>query len=122
MKLTAVGGLVDSHGGGDDVHVEVFELAGRGGTDALEPPAHDMQGILGCIQQDPARPGDGEAAQAGGAGGDRDGQIQGEEGLAAFRFPTDDADRHVRGSCLGHRLCSGRFKNGEALVARNFTA
>jgi hypothetical protein len=31
-------------------------------------------------------------------------------------------DGHVRGSCLGHRLCSDRFKNGEALVARKLTA
>jgi hypothetical protein len=93
FEALAVGSLVDSQrGGGDDVHVEVCKLAGHGGADALEPAAHDMQGILGRVEQHPARPGDGEAAQARGAGGDRDGQVQGEEGLAAFRFPADDAD------------------------------
>ena len=34
FEALAVGGLIDSHGGsGDDVHVEVFEFAGRGGTE-----------------------------------------------------------------------------------------
>ncbi len=93
FEALSISGLVESHGGsGDDVNVEVFELAGRGGTDALEPAAHDVQGILGGVQQDPARPGDGEAAQARSAGGNRDGEVQGEEGLAAFRFPADDPD------------------------------
>ncbi len=66
FEAFAVGGLVEAHGGGgDDVHVQVFELASRGGADALEPAAHDVQGILGRVQQHPARPGDREAAQAG---------------------------------------------------------
>ena len=51
FEALAVSGLVEAHGGGgDDVHVKVFEFAGRGGTDALEPAAHDMQGVLGRVQ------------------------------------------------------------------------
>jgi len=37
-----------------------------------------------------------EAAQAGGAGGDSDGQIEGEEGFAAFGLAADDADGFTR--------------------------
>ena len=93
FEALTVGGVVDSQcRGGDDVHVEVCKLDARGGADALEPAAHDMQGILGRVEQHPARPGDGEAAQAGGAGGDRDGEVQGEEGLAALRLAADDPD------------------------------
>ena len=93
FEALAVGGLVDAQRrSGDDMHVQVFELTACRGTDALEPAAHDMQGILGRVQQHSPRPSDGEAAQAGGAGRDRDSQVQGEEGFAAFRFPTDDAD------------------------------
>ncbi len=63
FEALAVGGLVDSHGGGgDDVHVEFFEFAGRGGTDTLESSAHDMQGVFGRVQQDATGTGDGEAA------------------------------------------------------------
>ena len=31
-------------------------------------------------------------------------------------------DGHFRGSCLGHRLCSDRFKSGETLVVRKVAA
>ena len=34
----------------------------------------------------------GETAQAGGAGGDRDGDVEGEEGLAGLGLASDDAD------------------------------
>ncbi len=51
----------------------------------------DVQGVLGGIEQDPAGPGDREAAQAGCSGGDGDGQIEGEEGFAAFWLAADDA-------------------------------
>ena len=78
------------------MYVEVCKLDARGGADALEPAAHDMQGILGRVQQHPTRPGDREAAQAGGAGGDRDSQVQGKEGLAALRLAADDPNRLFR--------------------------
>ena len=51
-----------------------------------------MQRVLGGIEQDAAGPCDREAAQAGGSGGDGDGQIEGEEGFAAFGLAADDAD------------------------------
>ncbi len=93
LEAGAVGCLVEAHGGGgDDVNIQILQITGGRGADALEPAAHDMQGILGGVEQDPARPGHGEAAQAGGARGDRNGQVQGKEGLAAFGFPPDDAD------------------------------
>jgi hypothetical protein len=55
-----------------------------------------VQGIFGGIEQDAAGAADREAAQAGNAGGDRDGQIEGEEGFAAFGFAADDADGFFR--------------------------
>ena len=93
FEALAVGGLVDSHrGGGDDMNVQILQIAPGGGADTLEPAAHDVQGILGRVQQHPAGTCDGEAAQARCARGDRDGQVQGEEGLAAFGFAADDSD------------------------------
>src|SRR5271155_5389529 len=51
-----------------------------------------MQGILGGVEEDAPGPLHGEAAQAGRAGGDGDGEVEGEEGFAAFRLSADDAD------------------------------
>ena len=67
-----------------------------GGTDAFEAPAHDVQGVLGGIEQDAPGSAHGEAAQARDAGGDGDRKVEGEEGLAAFGFAADDADGLVR--------------------------
>jgi hypothetical protein len=55
-----------------------------------------MKRVLGGIEQDPAGPRDREAAQAGGSGGDGDGQIEGEEGFAALGLAADDADGFFR--------------------------
>ena len=51
-----------------------------------------MQGVLGGVEQHASWVGHGEAAQAGPARGDGDGQIEGEEGFAAFGLAADDAD------------------------------
>jgi len=51
-----------------------------------------VQGILGGIKQDAAGAADREAAQTGDAGGDGDGQIEGEEGFASLWLAADDAD------------------------------
>ena len=68
FEALAVSSLIDSHrGGGDDVNVQILQIAPCGGTDPLEPAAHDMQGILGRVQQHPAGTSDGEAAQTRGA-------------------------------------------------------
>ena len=83
-------------GGGDHLHVERGETDAGRGTDALEATADDVQGVLGGIEQDAAGIGHDETTQAGNAGGDGDGQIEGEEGFAAFRFAADDADGFFR--------------------------
>jgi hypothetical protein len=80
-------------GRGDHLDVERGEAGAGGGTDALEAAADDMKRVLGRIEQDPAGPRDREAAQAGRSGGDGDGQIESEEGFAAFGLAADDADR-----------------------------
>jgi hypothetical protein len=67
---------------------------------ATPAAAHDVQGIFGGIEQDAAGAADREAAQAGDARGDGDGQIEREEGFAAFRFAADDADGFFRPQSL----------------------
>ena len=81
----AVGAMVEAQCGDvDDGDVEGLEAGVGGLCDALEPGAHDVAGVLGGEQQDGARLVGGEAAQARDAGGDRDGEVEGEEGLAAL--------------------------------------
>src|SRR6516164_3859032 len=93
VEAGAVGIEVEAQaGGGDHLDIEIGEIAAGGGADAVEPAPHDMQGILGGIEEDAAWPLHGEAAQAGRAGGDGDGKVEGEEGFAAFRLAADDAD------------------------------
>jgi hypothetical protein len=79
-------------GRGDDLNVDVGQFDGGGGADAVEAPTDDVQGVLGGVEQHTPGVGHGEAAQAGPAGGDGDGQIEGEEGFAAFGLAADDAD------------------------------
>ncbi len=79
-------------GRGDDLDVDVGQLDRGGGADAVEPATDDVQGVLGGVEQHATGVGHGEAAQTGPAGGDGDGQIEGEEGFAAFGLAADDAD------------------------------
>ena len=60
---------------------------------AFEAMAHDMAGVLGGEQQH--RPGMRGCilAQAGSAGGDRDGDVEGKKGFTAFRLAAKNADR-----------------------------
>ena len=51
-----------------------------------------MQRVLGGIEQDATGARHREAAQAGGAGGDRNGEVQSQEGFAALGLAADDAD------------------------------
>jgi len=93
LETSAVSGKIEpQRRRGDDVNVEVTQADPGGGADTLQATAHDVQGVLGGVEQDASWLWNGEAAQARRARGDRDGQIQGEEGLAALRLPTDDAD------------------------------
>ena len=64
-----------------------------GGADAFEPPAHDVERVLGGIEQHTPGARHGEAAQARDTGGDGDGEVEGEERLAALGLAADDADR-----------------------------
>ena len=83
-------------GRGDHLHVEFGETDAGGGTDTFKAAADDVQGVFGGIEQDAAGSADREAAQAGDAGGDSNGQIEGEEGFAALGLAADDADGFIR--------------------------
>jgi hypothetical protein len=85
-----------SRTGGDHLDVEVGERDAGGGADAFEPAAHDVECVLGGVEQNAPAARDGEAAQAGSAGGDRHREVEGEEGFAAFGLAADDADRLLR--------------------------
>ena len=75
---------------------KIGQVEAGSGADAIEPVPHDVRRILGGVEQDAAGIGHGEAAQAGRAGGDRDGEVEGEEGFAAFGLAADDADGFCR--------------------------
>jgi len=93
VEAGAIGVEVEAQAGcGDHLDVEVGQVEAGGGANTVEPAAHDVQRILRGVEQDAAGIGHGEAAQAGCAGGDRDGEIESEEGFAAFRLAADDAD------------------------------
>src|SRR5208282_4269871 len=57
-----------------------------------EASLDDGGGVLGHVEHHRAWVLDGEAAQTGCAAGDRDGQVEGEPGLAALGCSAEDAD------------------------------
>ena len=63
-----------------------------GAGDPLQTLAHEVAGVFCGEQQDRARPGRGEVPQAWDAGGDRDREVQRQDGLAALWLGADDAD------------------------------
>jgi hypothetical protein len=73
--------------------VKIGEAEARGGADAVEPPAHDVERVLGGVEQNAPGAWHGEATQARNPGRYRDSKVQGEEGFAAFGLAADDADR-----------------------------
>jgi hypothetical protein len=83
-------------GGGDHLHVEVGETDAGRGADAFEAATDDVQRVFGWVKQNAAGAAHREAPQAGDAGGDGHGQIEGEEGFAAFGLAADDADGFFR--------------------------
>jgi hypothetical protein len=92
-EAVAIGLEVEAEGGGgDDLDVEIGERDVGGLADAIEAASHDVQRILGGIEQHPSGPRYGEAAQARDAGGHRNGDVEGEERLAALGLAADDAD------------------------------
>ena len=84
----------DRHG--DDLDIEVGEGNAGGRGDTVKAVADDMQRVLGGAEQDTSGRGHDEAAQAGRAGGDRDGKIERQERLAALGLAADDADGLLR--------------------------
>lgn len=77
---------------GDDLEVEVRELATGGTCDTGEALADDVERVLGGKQQHAAGAPDREAAQAWRTRRDRDGEVERQEGLAALWLTADDAD------------------------------
>src|SRR6201999_4005609 len=85
VERPAVALEVEPHGrSGDHLYVEICESDACGGADALDPPTHDVERVLGGIEQNAPSAWDDEAAQACRAGGNCDGEIEREEGFAAF--------------------------------------
>ena len=80
------------HRHGDDLDIEIGEHHAGGDSDAVEAAADDVQCVLGGVEQDASGLGHDEAAQAGRAGGDRDGEVESQERLAALGLSADDAD------------------------------
>ena len=88
-----IGRQVEADSGGrDDVEVEVGEADVRRATDALEPVAHDVQGVLGGEEEHPTWASGGEAPETRDARCDRHGQVEREEGLAALGLAPHDAN------------------------------
>jgi hypothetical protein len=97
LQSDAIGGKVEPKGGGsDDLDIEVAQVDAGSCGDAFQPPAHNRMGILCGIEEDAAGVRYREAAQAGDASSDGDGQIEGQEGLAALGLAADDADGVLR--------------------------
>lgn len=79
-------------GGGDNLDIERREVDASGGANAVEPATDDVERVFGGVEKDAPGVGDGKVAQAGCAGCDRDGEIQGEERFAALGLAADNAD------------------------------
>jgi len=96
VETRAVGGEIEPQaGGGDHLDVERGKADSSSGADALETAADDMERVFGGIEQDATGAAHREAAQAGDAGRDGNGQIEGEEGFTALGFAADDPDSFV---------------------------
>src|SRR5438093_13732678 len=71
---------IEAHGwGGDRVDVEGREAHPGRTRDPLQAASHDVRCVLGGEQEHPARLCGRELPQGGRAGGDRDGDVEGEE-------------------------------------------
>lgn len=79
-------------GRGDYMHVELRERDAGDMAYAREALTNDLKRVLGGEEQNTSTLRYGEAAQAGCAGSDRDGEIKGEETFAGLRLPTNQAD------------------------------
>lgn len=90
--LAVLGKVEAEDGRGDDLHVEGIEAGAGGERDTFEAAAYDVQGVLGGEEQDTALRDGLEAAEAGHAGRDGYGHVEGQEGLAALGLAANNAD------------------------------
>jgi|SRR6516164_1588014 len=120
QRLSVVVVIEPERGHTDEVDVEAFEVdAGHGGN-SLEAPAHDEGRILGGEQQCGTTLSGWEAAQAGAAGGHGDGEIEGQEGLAAFGFAADDSDRLSAPQAFDQPARRGGWSGGDLRGAQGW--
>jgi hypothetical protein len=96
LELLPIFGEIETQAGrGDDVDRQLGERDVRRATDAVEPRADQMQGVLSGVQEHRAAPRWGKPAQTRNAAGDGDDHIEREEALAAFGLAADDADGFI---------------------------
>jgi len=93
QRLSVVLAIEPERRHGDEVNVEAFEVDAGGGGNSFEALTDDEGCILCREQQHGTTLAGWEAAQAGATGGNGDGKIESQEGLAALRFPSNDSDR-----------------------------
>jgi hypothetical protein len=80
------------HRRGDDMEVEGGDVEGAVAAERLDASADGGERVLGEIHEGGAGVVHGEAAQAGRARGDADGQLEAEPGLATLGRPAHDPD------------------------------
>ena len=80
FEAVAIGGPIEAQGSsGDDLEVEAAQAHASGAADAVEASADDVEGVLGGVEQHGSWVGHREAAQAPGAGGDGDREVESQE-------------------------------------------
>ena len=85
---------------------------------------HEVAGVLGTERQDRTGADGGEVAQAGDAGGDGDGDVEGQHGLVALGLAAADATGLVAPQRVVSHCCSrGRSSSSAGVrVAKPFMA
>ena len=81
--------------GGNDVDLDVLDIETTMPSHSFDAISHDWQCVLGQIDQHRPRLRDGVLAQAGGAGGHAQGQVEAQPGLRAFGGAADHPDRRA---------------------------
>jgi hypothetical protein len=92
-KLLTVAVLIEIEAGDrDDVDGDILEPLIGGCADSVESKTNILQCVFGGEHQHGSGAVDGELTQAWSAGGDRHGDIQGQERFAALGLPAQHAD------------------------------
>ena len=82
--------------GGDDVEGEAGEIDGAVAADARQSRLDDAERVLGHVDEGAPRLGHVERAEAGGAAGNGDGDLEAEPTLAALGSAPEDTDARAR--------------------------